>query len=58
MAAVLPRFFYDIKYVGGTEHRVDACFVEKVELVSSFPHVRTFFFSSWRSCRALCADRV
>lgn len=34
VVAVLPHFFYDIKYVGGTEHRVDACFAEKVELVS------------------------
>lgn len=39
MVAVLPRFFYDIKYVGGTEQRIDACFVEKIELVSSFSNV-------------------
>ena len=42
VVAVLPQFFYDIKYVGGTEHRVDACFVEKVELVRiilSNPHM-------------------
>lgn len=40
VVAVLPHFFYDIKYVGGTEHHVDACFVEKVELVSSFSLAR------------------
>lgn len=45
MVAVLPHFFYDIKYVGGTEQRVDACFIEKAQLVSSFCahwYARTF----------------
>ncbi|CAM9343990.1 unnamed protein product [Pylaiella littoralis] len=32
--AVLPLFFYSIKYVDGTEHGVDACFVDKIELGS------------------------
>lgn len=45
VVAVLPHFFYDIKYVGGTEHRVDACFVEKVELVSLFIFARTDLFA-------------
>lgn len=42
MVAVLPRFFYDVKYVGGTEHRVDACFVEKAQLVSSVTFARRY----------------
>lgn len=33
--AVLPLFFYSIKYVDGTEQGVDACFVDKIELVRS-----------------------
>ncbi|CAN0061088.1 unnamed protein product [Scytosiphon promiscuus] len=32
--AVLPQFFYDVKYVGGVEHGVDACFVERIKLGS------------------------
>lgn len=48
MVAVLPHFFYEIKYVGGTEHRVDACFVEKVTLVSFPLFARTGLL---RSCR-------
>lgn len=33
MLAVLPEYFYDVKYVGGVEYDVDACFIEKIKLV-------------------------
>ncbi|CAM9945974.1 unnamed protein product [Ectocarpus sp. 4 AP-2014] len=33
--AVLPEYFYDVKYVGGVEYGVDACFVEKIKLGST-----------------------
>ncbi|CAN0081689.1 unnamed protein product, partial [Ectocarpus fasciculatus] len=32
---VLPEYFYDVKYVGGVEHGVDACFMEKIKLGST-----------------------
>ncbi|CAM9784127.1 unnamed protein product [Ectocarpus sp. 13 AM-2016] len=33
--AALPEYFYDVKYVGGVEYGVDACFVEKIKLGST-----------------------
>lgn len=36
MSRVLPNLFYDVKYaVGGMERSVDACFLEKTQLVPS-----------------------
>eukprot|EP00903_Cladosiphon_okamuranus_P013658 g12719.t1 len=53
VVAVLPHFFYDIKYVGGTEHRVDACFVEKVQLGS---RKRKTGSSRCRACHSFTSE--
>lgn len=68
MTRVLPDFFYGVKYVvGGTERRVDGCFLKKTELVGCGmligyltskpcrkPYVDACFLTEQSICAALC----